>query len=143
MARRRKKTKEPKLSRGKVIDPALVKARYLRKSLLARAKTEELKSNTPTISQLFKFFNHNHFICYYCLKELILDEVTCDHKTPLSKLGTNEVSNLCICCSDCNSLKGEFTEEEFRSLMELVRSWKDEGKYLFTRLRRGSSIFGK
>lgn len=143
MPKRKKKVlKEPKvLKNGKIIPLYVLKARVLRSNLLQRVKTEALKSTTATLRELEKWLNHEHFICYYCLRELNLEDLTCDHKTPLSRLGSNEISNLCICCSDCNSLKAELTEEEFRSLLELVKTWKDNGEYLFIRLRRGSTIF--
>ncbi len=142
--KKKKNLREPKiLKNGRIIPTYVLKARSLRKSLLQRVSNPELKSNTATIKQLEKLLNHEHFICFYCLKELTLDEISCDHKTPLSRLGTNEISNLCLCCMDCNGVKAEFTEEEFRNLMEFLKTWEDKGKYLFTRLRRGGMIFGR
>lgn len=55
--------------------------------------------------------------CYYCREWMWLRDVTLDHKTPLSRDGANDVTNLCACCHRCNSLKGSMTEEEFRSLV--------------------------
>lgn len=141
--KKKKKVIEPKFSRGIEIPPSLLKARRLRNSLISRVKTQEEKDNTPQIKQLEKLFNHDHFICFYCLNELLLVDTTVDHKTPLSRNGTNDLTNLCISCSDCNSLKGELSEGEYRSLTELLKTFEDDGKYLLTRLRRSSTIFGR
>lgn len=53
--------------------------------------------------------------CFYCSKELTEDEKTVDHKLPVSKGGTNEMTNLVICCQTCNSKKRDQTAEEYRS----------------------------
>jgi hypothetical protein len=52
--------------------------------------------------------------CRYCGAILVLpwQTVTLDHLTPISKGGSNEVSNLVIACSHCNSSKGGRTLEE-------------------------------
>lgn len=140
MTRRKKKVKEPKLCRGKIIDPVLLRARNLRASLLKRVGPE-LKLSTPTILNLEKWLRLPNYICHYCLKEIVLEDAQVDHKTPISKGGGNMIENLCIACVDCNICKGEMKSEEYRELMEIVKIWEDGGKYLFTRLRRGNMIW--
>ena len=51
--------------------------------------------------------------CAYCGKELEFDQTTIDHKMPRSRGGTDDMENLTICCSICNSRKGSQTPEEF------------------------------
>lgn len=55
--------------------------------------------------------------CYYCRINLERGKVVFDHKIPLSRGGTHDVSNVCIFCSDCNQLKATRTEEEFKEFL--------------------------
>lgn len=136
MARRKKKTKEVKLSRGKPIDPVLLRARNLRSSLLRRV-LPELKNTTPTIQELYKWLSLSYYICYYSLEVLTLEQLTIDHKLPLNRGGDNSIDNLCFCSSNMNNLKGNLNEIEFRSLLELCKTWEDGGKRLFSRIKNG------
>lgn len=47
--------------------------------------------------------------CHYCGCEFVLGsdlfQPTLDHKTPLSKGGTNKIDNFVVCCMRCNRLK--------------------------------------
>lgn len=43
--------------------------------------------------------------CHWCKKRLTMDTKTVDHIIPLSKGGSDNPSNLCIACRDCNSSK--------------------------------------
>lgn len=54
--------------------------------------------------------------CYYCGKVIYGRNKTVDHKTPISKGGTNKLDNLCMCCASCNSKKGNKTEAEFKGV---------------------------
>ncbi len=51
--------------------------------------------------------------CAYCELQLAKEEITLDHATPLSRGGTHSIDNLVICCSNCNSLKGTKTAQEY------------------------------
>jgi 5-methylcytosine-specific restriction endonuclease McrA len=67
--------------------------------------------------------------CVYCNR---LDGLQVDHKTPRSKGGTNEISNLQWLCGDCNRIKGGRTDAEFFDYIKLIlsspaaRDWADE-----------------
>lgn len=134
--KKRKKVKEPKLSKGKPIDPILLKARSLRNSLLGRVP-ESLKETTPTIKELHKWLTLPAYICYYSLEPLEFEAINIDHKIPLQRGGTNIIDNLCICSSSYNRAKGTLTEHEFRSLLELIKTWEDKGESLIKRLKQG------
>lgn len=54
--------------------------------------------------------------CYYCGKAISGRNKTVDHKTPISKGGTNKLDNLCMCCQSCNSKKGNKTEADFKGM---------------------------
>ena len=51
--------------------------------------------------------------CYLCEKPIEFGKDHLEHKTPLSRNGTNEYENLCVSCSICNCKKGRKTYEEF------------------------------
>jgi 5-methylcytosine-specific restriction endonuclease McrA len=43
--------------------------------------------------------------------------LTLDHKTPKSRGGSDETDNFAFCCRECNSVKGNRTDEEFRKFL--------------------------
>jgi 5-methylcytosine-specific restriction endonuclease McrA len=51
--------------------------------------------------------------CYYCGIDLGDGDAECDHRTPLTKGGTNDIENRVIACLSCNRNKHSKTEEEF------------------------------
>lgn len=58
--------------------------------------------------------------CYYCGCALVdtshhPQQRTLEHKIPLARGGTNEISNLTAACKTCNDRKGSSTAEEFKS----------------------------
>ena len=54
-----------------------------------------------------------------------LDGATADHKTPMSKGGEKlDYSNLAVCCSDCNTKKGNMSYEDWMRAIS-----KNEGRY--------------
>jgi 5-methylcytosine-specific restriction endonuclease McrA len=53
--------------------------------------------------------------CYYCKKELSLNELTEDHRIPLSRGGADWISNIVPACLNCNSRKGNKTEFEYKN----------------------------
>ena len=52
--------------------------------------------------------------CYLCLKPILLGKDHLEHKTPLSRGGTNNYCNLAIACDKCNLNKHNKTEAEYR-----------------------------
>ena len=59
--------------------------------------------------------------CSICGRPIRFDAMTIDHKVPLSKGGTNEISNLQSACEVCNLLKSALTMPE---LMEKITEIK-------------------
>lgn len=56
-----------------------------------------------------------------------LSRFTIDHRVPIAIGGSNESSNLCVCCEGCNREKGSMNEREFK---EFVR-WRSLWQFLF------------
>lgn len=56
-------------------------------------------------------FKRDNFTCFYCKKLGGILEV--DHIKPISKQGTNILSNLTTSCRKCNRQKRNKTQEEF------------------------------
>jgi 5-methylcytosine-specific restriction endonuclease McrA len=53
------------------------------------------------------------FLCFYCGKELVGRNATRDHFIPLSKGGSDSISNIVPACRRCNCKKGTLTGQEF------------------------------
>lgn len=70
-----------------------------------RTKGKKLKKHIQPV-QTGQTIEENLYECHYCRTELTYKTLTIDHKTPLSKLGSNHKSNLVGCCNDCNREKG-------------------------------------
>jgi 5-methylcytosine-specific restriction endonuclease McrA len=54
------------------------------------------------------------YSCGYCRSR---ENITVDHRTPISRGGTNTIANLIPACLSCNSRKSDRTEDEFRHTM--------------------------
>ncbi len=54
--------------------------------------------------------------CYLCLNPILFGRDELEHKTPLSRGGTNEYSNLAITCKKCNNKKFNKTVEEYKKV---------------------------
>lgn len=60
--------------------------------------------------------------CAYCKEAVPPGKATVDHKQPLSRGGTHEMSNLYMACEDCNKRKGSMTEAEFLDYLKAKRA---------------------
>ena len=78
----------------------------------------------------YYIFDSWNWQCAYCGEHLTIDTATLDHIIPKFKGGHSVKSNLCCCCSHCNSEKGSdglnswynrsnsrYCEERFDKLM--------------------------
>lgn len=50
--------------------------------------------------------------CYYCEKSFAHEDLTMDHKVPISRGGTSTKGNVVVCCKSCNSEKKYYTPAE-------------------------------
>lgn len=53
--------------------------------------------------------------CYYCDISISINELTEDHRIPLSRGGTDWIANIVPACRSCNSRKGNKTEQEYKN----------------------------
>lgn len=61
--------------------------------------------------------------CFYCLSHL--EKIIVEHVTPLSRGGSNKISNIVASCVSCNAQKYTKTLEEFRpDLVEVFKKFK-------------------
>lgn len=107
---KQKLSEEILAGRGKMIE------RVKRKSFVRHTLEER-------ISIRERLYESQGSVCHYCKsvitkntedgKFLVSRHWTIDHKTPVSRGGTNEESNLVGACEHCNKNKDCLTEEEF------------------------------
>ena len=61
----------------------------------------------------------NGFVCSYCGCEmdLVSDDmqVSVDHIVPLARGGTNDITNLVLCCRNCNIAKANMTVDQWNA----------------------------
>ena len=66
---------------------------------------------------------HGTLTCYLCLLPIEFGQDSLEHKTPLTRGGTNEYNNLDVSHRSCNSKKCNKTEKEYRAYVD------DDDKY--------------
>lgn len=57
-------------------------------------------------------YKQSRGLCWWCGKRLIDKKYHIDHRVPLSRGGSDDVSNLCISCPDCNRKKANYLPYE-------------------------------
>jgi len=92
-----------------------------------------IRSNGLTIKIIQLVYEDNikkygTLTCEYDKKTIQFGKDVLEHKTPLSRGGTNDYENLCIACRSCNSSKGTKTVKEFMEYKDLVKKLKKGGK---------------
>lgn len=64
--------------------------------------------------------------CYYCERELTAEnkylEANIDHKVASSRGGKDTIENTCLSCKECNTAKANLNEDEYRPIMEKIKS---------------------
>jgi len=79
--------------------------------------------------------------CYFSKTDLTESSFGIDHKIPLKRGGTHNIENLVVVAQEINKAKGDMTDEEFMSLLSLIRTWEDKGENLLKKLRASTFIY--
>ena len=70
-----------------------------------------------TIEEINNLFIEQEYRCFYCNKPFfdntLAAEYHVEHKTPVSRGGSSDISNIAIACPKCNHSKRDKTAEEF------------------------------
>jgi 5-methylcytosine-specific restriction endonuclease McrA len=64
--------------------------------------------------------------CPYCQVLLMLKNVSADHMTPVSRGGSNHLSNIQFLCKADNKAKGSMSDAEYGRLLELLDQMERE-----------------
>jgi 5-methylcytosine-specific restriction endonuclease McrA len=106
-------------------DPLLARARRLLHDHRTRAKKlgASLDYNLDDVRQLLEASP----LCSYCRLPLSF-AASLDHRQPLARGGRHRLDNLAVCCTRCNSVKGQLSEAEFQGLLALVTHWHPTGR---------------
>lgn len=60
-------------------------------------------------------------ICYYCGRKVSPEELTMDHKIPLSRGGLSTRENIVPACKECNSKKKYLSPWEWEEYLERLK----------------------
>ncbi len=101
---------------------------YHRKQTALRKKRCGILT-VKTIQQVYtdNIKKYGVLTCYLCFKPIAEKKDNLEHKTPLSRGGTNEYKNLAVAHQRCNSRKRTLTEMEYRKKWGLPK-WKKGGR---------------
>jgi hypothetical protein len=75
---------------------------------------------TFTFKELNELFEQQEGFCYYCGELLYASfdrEIHIEHKIPISRGGSNDITNIVLSCAKCNLSKGAKTDVEFLKLV--------------------------
>lgn len=59
-----------------------------------------------------ELYQEQNGVCYMCLEQFDFKSMEMDHVIPISKGGKHEISNVKMCCPECNKKKGAKLLEE-------------------------------
>lgn len=83
------------------------------------AKSRTKRKGAPgshTFTEWLRVLEAQKFRCLYCECALTAKTASPDHATPLSRGGTNDISNIVAACLSCNHRKHAKTREEFAKI---------------------------
>lgn len=117
------------------------KIRTIFHNLKGRAKKKQVKLPFLFVDFLL-WLNNQPQLCTYCGIPLTPNDVSLDHKMPVSRLGSWDLDNYVLCCLSCNLAKHDLTNSEFQELNNLIRNWPPYARVrLLARLRYAGSAF--
>lgn len=95
----------------------------------------------PTAPDILAWLIKQPMTCHYSGEKITPATMQIDHKTPLDRGGTNDLTNLCLASKGSNNAKGSMTEAEYRSLLTLLQTFPDGGADVLRRLKASSFVY--
>jgi 5-methylcytosine-specific restriction endonuclease McrA len=125
----------------KIFHRLMKKSATLKSSLKQRSKEYEVDC-TITLDEIRDLFIRSYGKeCVFCTDILLVSNIVCDHRYPISLGGSSTVSNLSIICRRCNTRKGHLTENEYKSLLKyLSKKSKNMKAYVLRKLAKGDNF---
>lgn len=89
---------------------------------VSRFKHRGTQMKTYTYQEALKYLGGTNLTCYLTGTpiNILTDDYQLDHIVPVSKGGTNELSNMAITCVEVNQMKGGLTNEELFSWCQKI-----------------------
>lgn len=94
------------------IDTNMIKNEELKESVATRNKTTVKRKNFSVGERLI-VYRKTKGCCYLCGDFVDFDVFEIEHQIPISKGGTNELSNLFCSCHCCNTIKHDIYPKDF------------------------------
>lgn len=111
----------------------------MRSNLLNRARLNVpgIRDSTPTTNEILAWLQARELVCEYSGVKLTIDNMSIDHKIPITRGGDNSLSNLAIASLHMNLAKGTMTDVEFKQILAVISTWEDHGEAILRRLKLG------
>jgi 5-methylcytosine-specific restriction endonuclease McrA len=82
--------------------------------------------------------------CACCEGLIVIEDLSLDHRQPISRGGRHELANLAVTCRTCNEVKGMLTAAEWSQLWDVLRRWPPAAiADVLRRLRGGGARRGQ
>jgi 5-methylcytosine-specific restriction endonuclease McrA len=104
LAKRRREWRESRIDRVRLLD---------RIQSHNRRAFKRQSGGTYTLEQIQEQYKRQKSKCYYCYRKVKWGDHHVDHVVPLSRGGSNDISNLVISCASCNLKKHNRLPHEF------------------------------
>lgn len=108
-----------------------LRARKKAKKKIKRTKSGKIKRKTysPDVKKLLYIKAGGR--CELCGKKILLEDMSLDHRIPLSKGGEDDVSNLACTCDTCNKMKGCILPEDLLDRTSAILTYQMEKKHKY------------
>jgi 5-methylcytosine-specific restriction endonuclease McrA len=116
-AKRHPESNKIRHKRNRIAHPEITRLRGRVDAMKRRVKTDMTKR-----ADLLQMYEDQNERCAYCGQSIywtVKHDIHVDHIKPLIKGGTNDLSNLCLACADCNLSKHDMELDEWMK----VRGW--------------------
>lgn len=100
-----------------------------KKSQKAKSGKIKRKTYSPDVKKLLYIKADGR--CELCGKKILLEDISIDHRIPLSKGGEDDVSNLACTCDTCNKMKGCILPEDLLDRTSAILTYQMEKKHKY------------